>query len=935
MIQGVNMYNNSKVAKAIRLAMMFGASAAAAISAPTFAAAADEGVEEVERIEVTGSAIKRTDMEGALPVDIITKADILSSGVTSVPDLMASLPSMQGFTSAGESVGGGGGGVQTASLRDLGSQYTLVLLNGRRMASSDSGGTIDLNSIPLSAIERVEILKDGASALYGSDAIAGVVNFIMKKDVQETTVSVRYDQPKDTSSYNFSVTTGYGDLSNDGFNIMVAYSRDGKDSLAAVDRDFARTGFINFEHGGQELVAFSGSVNAIPANAYYDYVDANGEEQSGTMSPYNEKNGACHNTSAPSGSACQFDYTSTLQIQPESTRDNLFLQGLIEINDDMEAYATASVSKFEMTTKIAPYPTGTFTLPISSGIVQENVVPYLTAEELAGLTDVKARWRTLPGGNRTDELSTTTTHFVAGVRGVVSDIDYDFAITSADAERTQTRVTGYPLTTEFMALVTSGAVNIFGAPEDLSAEQNQMVKDTMFSGAWDATDTSMFSIEGKASTEIAELDAGSVYVAVGFDYRSTDYALTNAAGQNAEVVLFESAGTEFALERETYGAFAEIIVPIFEDFEMTAALRYDNIGEVTDTLRTGNQVVNDSTDDTTYKVTASYRPSDSWLLRASYGTGFKAPSMRQIAEPLVEFGVTSTSYACPAGLAADLAQYCYSDDLQYDVYRQGYAKLKPETSTQISGGFVWSGENDTSFSIDYFNIEMKDQVTRLTQDQIFGDAALYGDLYTTKIDQGTGDTVLAIIQSAVNIGQSNTSGIDWSYTMMNEFSLGSLRTLVAGTYMIESENLRSGTTDVWDSSLGKVGTNASVTFRNIVMLNNSFTHGDFTHNLNFKARSGYQDAAASDSFNVAYANDWTASVDGDLVVKHVPVYMTIDYRLSYNITNNFDASFGILNLMDKEPPFTLNAAAGHQAGYDPRYASPYGRTFYMTANYTF
>jgi len=928
------MYSNSKIAKAVRLAMIFGAGATMAVSTSAFSAE-DAVEEEVERIVVTGSSIKRTDMEGALPIDVISRQDIDSSGVTTVPDLIASLPSMQGFTTAGESVGGSGGGIQTASLRDLGPQYTLVLLNGRRMAPADSGGTIDLNSIPLSAIERVEILKDGASAIYGSDAIAGVLNFILKRDVQETTISVRGDKPQDTSSTSFSISTGYGDLSTDGFNIMAAYSRDEQDNLQSSTRDFASTGFIDFEHGGQDLVAFSGSVNAIPANAYVRYLDAAGEEQNISFNPYKESNGSCHDTSAPAGTACQFDYTSTLQIQPESTRDNLFVQGIAEINDGMEAYSTLSLSEFAMITRIAPYPTGTFVLPIDAGIVQDNVIPHLTDEQLNGLTRVAARWRTLPGGNRTEELKTSTSHFVAGLRGAFNDIDYDLSITRADAEQVTTRLTGYPLTEEFMGLVTSGAVNIFADPADLSDDQRSMVKDTMYSGKWSTDETSMTAIEGKASTEIAELSNGSVYLGVGFDYRTTDFARINAEGQNAEVILFESAGQEYDLERSTYGAFAEVIVPVFEDFELTAAVRYDNIGEITDATRTSGKVVNESADDTTYKISASYRPSDAWLLRASYGTGFKAPSMRQIAEPRVEFGVTSTSYACPNGLPAALAQYCFSENLQYEVYREGYAELKPETSTQLSTGFVWSGDNGSSMSVDYWNIKMEDQVNRLTQDQIFQNASLYSDLFTTKIDNATGDEVLAIIQAAVNIGEANTSGIDWNFTTTSEFSLGTLRTTIAGTYMIESENLRVGTNDTWDTSLGQVGPNAAVTFRNIVAVSNSFTHGDFVHNLNIRARSGYQDAKASDSFNVAYSADWTDTVDGNLVIKEVPAYMTVDYRLSYNMDSSLNLAFGITNLMDKEPPFTLNAAAGHQAGYDPRYHSPYGRTFYMSANYTF
>ncbi|BDM65017.1 hypothetical protein NFHSH190041_24690 [Shewanella sp. NFH-SH190041] len=933
--------------QSVRLAI-FGGAASIALSIPMTVAA-----EEVERIEVTGSSIKRTDMEGALPLDIITAADIKKTGVTSVPDLIATLPSMQGFIAEGESVGGGGGGIQTASLRDLGSQYTLVLLNGRRMASADSGGTVDLNSIPLSAISRVEILKDGASALYGSDAIAGVVNFILKSDLQETTVSARYDKPKDTSSSNFSLTTGFGDLGADGFNILAAISHDQKDRLSSTDRDFAKTGFIEFEHAGQNLVAVSGSSNAIPGNAYvtYNQRDENGaltgKTKTYSFNPYKEQNGQCHTTSAPSGNACQFDYTSTLEIQPENKRTNAFVQGLLEINDATEAYATASWAKFEMITRIAPYPTGLIPLPNDADVVKDNVLPYLpTAWKdsdgveqniLADMTKVAARWRVLPGGNRTTEYDTTTTHFVTGLRGDIAQWSYDVALTKADAKRDENRLTGYPLEKEFMDLAKSGAVNIFASPEDLSTEQKQMVKDTMFSGNWETTKTSMFAVEAKASGEVFEMPAGGAYLGFGMDYRKASYERTISAANAAEVVLFESAGDEFDLSRDTYGAFAELVVPVIEDLEVTAALRYDNIGEVTDSRRTGNQTVNSSDSDVTYKLSTSYRPNEQWLLRASYGTGFKAPTMRQIAEPRIEYGVTSVAYDCPANLSADKSQYCYSDKLQYDVYRQGNEDLKSETSEQFTAGFVWAGDNDISFSADYWQIDMENQVRRLTQNQIFNNADLYGHLFVTREDPGTGDTVLAIVQKADNVGKSKAAGIDWQLNMTNEFDVGTLKTSLVGTYMIENKSLKVGTDNVWDSSLGRVGPNEAVTFRNIIAFYNSFTHGGFTHNLNVNWKSGYHDAPASSSFTVYEAKDggWGDKVDASLIQKYVKPYYTIDYRLNYSWQESLDVALGVKNLLDEQPPLTFNGAAGHQVGYDPRYADPYGRTFYLQVDYTF
>ncbi|KAF7775327.1 iron complex outermembrane recepter protein [Pseudoalteromonas citrea] len=951
---------NSKVSKAVRLAFAFGAASTAVFSANTIAATNDE----VERIEVTGSSIKRTDLEGALPIDVISAADIAKTGVTTVADLVATLPSMQGFTTAGESVGGGGGGTQSASLRNLGSQYTLVLLNGRRMPASDSGGSVNVNNIPLAAVKRVEILKDGASALYGSDAIAGVINFILKDDVQETTISARYDKPQDTSSSTFSITTGFGDLSSDGFNILASLSYDEQDSLRSVDRDYAKTGFLNFEHGGEQYLAAAGSVNAIPANAYAVYntrdkdnnfvyqtdedtgefiLDDNGNKRHVTatqsFNPYAKNNGGtCHETSAPSGTACQFDFTSTLQIQPETERTALFLSGIAEVNDTTEAYSSFSYTDFALVARIAPYPTDVFTLPTESDIVQTNVIPHLEDKVLNDLVRVDARWRTLPGGNRTTEFNTVSHHFVAGLRGEINEWAYDVAVTSGETERKETRITGFPLEKEFLALARSGEIDIFDAPENISDEQSKMVADTMFSGLWQTTDTSMLSFEGKLSGALADIDAGTVYLGVGFDYRQSGYSLTNGEGQNAEIVLFEAAGTEFDLEREGYGAFAELIVPVLENLEVSGSIRYDNIGGITDSLRTGNQDVSDDVNDTTYKISASYRPTDELLVRASYGTGFKAPTMRQIAAPRLEFGVSSGAYDCNELLGATnhpLKQYCNPEKIQYDMYREGNVGLSPEESEQYSVGFVWAGDSGTSFGIDYWNIEMTNEVRRLEPNQIWFDSATYADRFVTKIDRGTGDREIAIVRSAQNVGKSNTSGIDWQFDLTNEFSFGTLKTSLQGTYLLENRSLKVGTTDEWNTSLGQVGEDEQVAFRNIITVNNTLTHGDFTHSLNIRTRSGYRDAAVGTAFRVSLADDVSEVVDGDLIQKYVPVYTLFDYRLGYAYGDNANLTFGVKNLFDRNPPMSFNGDAGHQVGYDSRYADAYGRTLYIQADYTF
>ncbi|NRD74615.1 TonB-dependent receptor [Shewanella sp. VB17] len=956
------MYNNNLIAKSVRFALMSGVGAAA-LATPVVLAA-EESV-AVERITVTGSAIKRTDLEGALPITVISRADIDRSGVTSVPDLIATLPSMQGFTTSSDSVGGGGGGIQSASLRGLGDQYTLVLLNGRRMASADTGGVIDLNQIPLSAIKRVEVLMDGASALYGSDAIAGVVNFILKDDLQETTFDFRGDKPQEQGgeSYSFSLSSGFGDIASDGFNLMFAVSHDKQEALKSTDRDFAETGIFDFSHNDTDYTFVKGSTNAGPANAYLNFLQYNtdgsvkkveikDEEGNGTgkfkpvttpreFNPFREENGQCGTDSAPQGSVCTYDYTSTLEINPESSRDNVFVQGIVEINDSVELYSSAAWSSFQMTTRVAPYPTGDFSLDPTTELVANQILPYLTADEAAQLAvdpnylhSVEAAWRVLPGGNRTDEWDTETINFTTGLRGELSEINYDVAVTYAGAARDQNRITGYPIESTFLPLIKSGDINVFDEFASLTDEQNQMVKDTMYNGGWESTDTSLLSFEGTASTMVAELPAGDMYMAMGGDYREQEFTRRRSQANSDAIILFEAPTNEFDLSRETYGMFVEAIVPVWDTLEITAALRYDSIGAVTDHDRDG-LVVNDDVDDTTYKISASYRPNDAWLLRASMGTGFKAATMKQIGSPREDFGVTSGNYVCPTGLRAELVPLCKSGSTQYQVWQAGNSDLQPETSEQMSVGFVYAPTNDFSFGLDYWSVDLENQVTRLTQAQIFSDAVKYDQYFTTKPNRGTGKNDLAITQAAVNVGKSENSGIDWALNMITEFSFGDLKSSFTGTYITESKSLRAGTTDQWDSSLGRFGIDDNVIFDVQAAFNNTLTMGDFAHSLNVTYRSGYEDQLKESSSKLVRLGNDISEVAPDIQL-YVPSYWKVDYLTSYDINKNAQVVFGITNLFDKQPPLSLRTSgAGHQVGFDPRYTDVKGRTFYLSGSYTF
>src|SRR4051812_1398272 len=318
----------------------------------------------LERVEITGSAIRRVDAETALPVVVIQRADIERSGATSVVDLMQRLPSIQGSTGESASVGGETFGFSGISVHDLGESRTLVLLNGHRMAIF-GGQTLtgfaagfDLNALPIAAIERVEVLTDGASALYGSDAVAGVVNFITKRGTTDGQVSVGYSAPQGgAKETRFSVTKGLGDLDKDGWNVLASYAHDERTKLDSRKRDFASTGKVLFSNGGQTYRIQQYSASPIPANV----VDDNGN----LVSPYRITNGACPEKTFRvidgSDDFCGFDFVGELEIFPVRKRDAVFLSFTMNLGAH-QAYAALLVSQSKQTSRIAPVP-GSISIP--------------------------------------------------------------------------------------------------------------------------------------------------------------------------------------------------------------------------------------------------------------------------------------------------------------------------------------------------------------------------------------------------------------------------------------------------------------------------------------------------------------------------------------------------------------------------------------------
>jgi iron complex outermembrane receptor protein len=872
--------------------------------------------QKVERVEITGSAIKRIESETALPIMVMTKKDIERTGATSVTELIQKLPSMQGFTEASTSVGGGGGGLSSASLRGLGSQRTLVLLNGRRMADyagqtlTGAGQGIDLNLLPLSSIERVEILTDGASTLYGTDAIAGVVNFITKSTYTGIDVAASYFSPEKSGAKEstLSATAGFGDLQKDGYNVLLALTHNAREQLRADQRDFSRTGIIAFDYNGQTYDFFNGSSRSIPGNirpSSQRDIDA-----LGARNPYFMANGKCPTRHVQIGKQCFFDYASTLEIYPEQTRTSGMLSFNAKLNANHTLFGEFLYSESNLISRIAAPPVD---IPIAT------TSPFYSVPAGLGYKDdVTVRWRMSDAANRTTDDTGKATHFAFGSKGSMAGWDYAAALTHSENKWVEKYTAGWLKSNELLAALTAGTLNPFVEPGKQSAAGLATIAGAVYNGVYKAADTGLTMVDLKASRELFSAPGGAAMIAAGADFRreSNKYSPSDIAQAKGNVIAGDSAAERpYDLARNSWGVFTELAVPLTKTFEVTGALRHDRYSDIGGT--------------TNYKLAGRWQPSKEILVRGSVGSGFKAPSLAQVSNINQLYGVTGGSYSCPFAASDAMAKFCVPGSTQYNVFAEGSPNLKPEKSQQFNFGIRIEPSPMASIGLDYWMINLKDRIGQLDESVIFGNPVSYRHLFTTYKDPTSGPTDLAILLKNENLGQQKTAGIDLDVALRFKTPVGQLTSQALLTYLVKNDYQRERN-GAYFSDVGNFNDGA-VSFRVLGRWVNSLEYGKWTHSATVNYKSGYGDQFQS-------AEDCLISdANGDCVDirRQVKPYVTMDWQTVYQHNKNLRLTLGVLNFLDQDPPLSVKTVGGHQLGYDNRYTDPRGRTFYGRLAYTF
>jgi iron complex outermembrane recepter protein len=919
----------------------------------------------VERVEVTGSAIKRIAEEGALPVQIITRAEIEASGAQSATDLIQSLPSMQGYLSASETVNGGGGGVQNASLHSIGARYTLVLLNGKRMAPYDAGSSVNLSSIPLAAVERIEILTDGASALYGSDAIAGVVNFILKKRQTDFVVEGTYSAPQHAGgkSGNFSISKGFGDLDKDRFNVLLSYAHDEQAELNASDRPFAKSGILNFTHEGKRYQFSQVALNTNPASvtlALKNPIGANGDVSAVTFSPNYLKDGKCGPNTAlvttDLDKACWFDFASTVQLIPKSTRDSVFASGAYRIAADTKVTAEFVHSQFDQKARFAP-PAQGVALKLSDPLYATYVLPYLAQFGIdpANVNKATTNNRFVDAGGRSNLYKTKAQHLAVSLDGVFKGFDYGVSYVNSKTTNKDFYDGGFMTAKGYRALVASGKINPFAA----GGGNVELFAPLVLHELSNSTSSKLDILSVRSSGEVFNAPGGPAMIGAGADYSVQKFSLLPSAinqgpnlqtGPDTDTVFGAAPGAlPIAGKRNNWGAFAELLVPITRRLEATASLRYDDYSAVKNSfvfdldgklLPPATQ--GNANGKATNKFSFKFRPTDFFMVRGSYGTGFKVARIDEISQPIADFGVTTGRYACPVKAPDPRAVDC-AGTTQYAILNGGNPLtgengLKPEESKNSTLGFRVEPSRSLTLGLDYWSVDMKNQLASLPETYPFANPAKYDNLFRTVFDANQGSTKLAVFLPTFNLAKSRYSGIDWDAAYATDMRFGKFGVNWSGTYMLKSEFELDGVTE---RSVGRFDSTNAAVQRVIQRLTLSLRHNAralaFNHVLAWNWRSGYADMVqTADGGTVREVKPDGSLGDYATIARRVSAYSTIDWQTKIDLRKNVALTFGIRNLLDKDPPLSIHTSGGgNQSGYDGRYASALGRQYYVTGSLKF
>lgn len=893
----------------------------------------EDASEEIEEVIVTGSRIVRTDLEGTSPVQIFERIQIARSGQTSIGQLLREIPSVAGGAQTTQ-INNGGDGTNRISLRGLGSTRTLVLMNGRRLPPSSTGlastnlsSAVDLNTIPVSMVDRIDVFKDGASAIYGSDAVAGVVNIVTRRDFQgiEMNVQTGVTQEGDGARNVIDLTIG-GSSDNGSFMAYAGYVDEG--NICACDRDWADTPLAYF--GGD--VIFLGS-SAPPWGRYRftqgeEAMDLTRGPEYGDFRPFNFFGGDSYNF-APSNH----------QRQP-SIRWSMMFVGDQNLTDfpvlgDVRAFVRASYLNRDSNQKLAETPLAplaffSFNAPYS----KDNFYNPFGAD----IPDWRRRM--VEDGSRTEDTLTETKQLVIGLEGVFGSWSWDayhaFGETASEGHfgriynlEKVANAAGPSLKdadgnwvldsdgNPMCANDTENCVvlNTFGQN---SVTQAMIDYITFVDNQSSLQDQKIYAVNF-INSAILERDAGPVGMALGWEWREergadTPDSQVNALGSGATGTPRKPTSGGYTVN-EFYG---ELNIPLiayadlFELLETNIAIRfsdYDSFGATTNG-----------------KFGLKYRPFDGLTLRTSFSQSFRAPSTSNL------FGGSGFSFPALADpCSQNPTQFCIADGVPASGFQPistqirttvgGNPTAQPETADTLTYGVVYKPMDGLAITVDRFDVALTDALTTLGANFILTQCATNGN-FCNLIERFTSGpnagNPINVVNTITNVGGVDTSGwdiglyYDWGATFLGDVSITYEASLLSEYLITRADNTTDDLTGRFSDDLD----------------------GYFT-----EYRSSTSVVVERDAFTFSYQMRIIGEADEEFTdfATGATLERTVEGRIYHDIhanlelpDHNMSLSGGIDNLMNEEPPLSLD---GFNDNTDVRTFDTAGRYFFFKINY--
>ncbi|HEX6138187.1 MAG TPA: TonB-dependent receptor [Casimicrobiaceae bacterium] len=910
---------------------MTGTCGAALASLALCAGAQDETPETRGTIvvNVTGSNIKRAETEGALPLQVITRSEIQSGGIQTAQELLERISANQSFGSINEAQGIGNTltGMTAPSLRGLGAERTLVLLNGRRLApyALSGGAAVDLSGIPMSAIDRVEVLKDGASAIYGTDAIGGVINFILRKDFTGVEAEGTYlgTQHGGGDNWRANAAAGVGDLARDKYNFFISADYFRQYALRGTDREFSRTGYrpsLGIDRtSGASLPANIAQFNPVSGDAW----GFRGVRNPTIPYPAGATSASClPPLSFPMRLApfqCGFDVPAVIDTIPDAEKTNVIARFTGQLGRDDQLFAEATYYRGRFTHRISPTPVigpfaedaagVDFTLPPTSPFYPGAYVASL----IGGRPDLPLElfYRLVDLGARTDESTSQQWTAVLGLQGSRYGWDYELSGNWVrDRQRTYL-TSGYVDAGRFGPLLHSGIVDPFGYNSEAVV---RLMRATQIVAPYGDDRASNYGADFKASRSVLTLPAGPLTVAFGLEGRRESLEQTSsdlaAAGQ---IVSFGGAiPTIPAVPRTVWAAFGEVNMPLTRTLEANVAARYDHYSDFGGT--------------TNPKVTLRWQPSRSLVFRGAYGTGFRAPTLYDLYQPHVnDLTENSDPLRCP------VTQSELDCDTFFRTHVGGNPQLQPERSHQYSAGVVVEPAAGLSASIDYYHVEIRNVIFYVDDATIWRNFDLLAPVRVIRHPPdaefpGLPGRIDYIVVSPGNLGELRTAGIDVDARYRAPaISAGQFTLALAGTYVTDYRLTGFGT-DAFPTGPGQRGSRGAIS--------------RWRHYATLDWNRESWGATLANTFQLGYSEPCPLGEDGHsldasgCLTRRVGSYSIWDLQARYSGFRDLTLTLGVRNLLDSPPPLS-NQGDTFQSGFDPTYADPRGRMLYGAIRYAF